>query len=132
MVYLHLKTCINVIPFLDSVDPFTITASPTQPRYVLNDRGKHTHRKLKLCHTYKYAYCRHMLYIPLFLTVSCSLSLGPLFFLSCFGVAVGMALLYYYGGKYNKYLPFFSFFPQRKKPEVIMSYGFSVLLNGFF
>lgn len=28
-----------------------------------------------------------------------SLSAGPLFFLSCFSLAVGLALLYYYGGK---------------------------------
>nr|ACI68861.1 Bcl10-interacting CARD protein [Salmo salar] len=56
-VYFSLPTRLRL---RDSVDPFTITASPTQPRYVLNDRG-------------------------------------PLFFLGCFGVAVGMALLYYYG-----------------------------------
>uniref|UniRef100_A0A8C7CX24 Caspase recruitment domain-containing protein 19 n=1 Tax=Oncorhynchus kisutch TaxID=8019 RepID=A0A8C7CX24_ONCKI len=74
-VYFSLPTRLRL---RDSVDPFTITASPTQPRYVLNDRG-------------------------------------PLFFLSCFGVAVGMALLYYYGGEYNKSLPFFFFLSPKKK-----------------
>ncbi|XP_021466159.2 caspase recruitment domain-containing protein 19-like [Oncorhynchus mykiss] len=56
-VYFSLPTRLRL---RDSIDPFTTAASPTQQRYVLNDRG-------------------HM------------------FFLSCFSVAVGVALLHYYG-----------------------------------
>nr|XP_057947598.1 caspase recruitment domain family, member 19 isoform X1 [Doryrhamphus excisus] len=87
-LHLHVEDVYYSLPtrlrLRDSADPFTYPTSAYKQRHVMNDKGKMT----EICVMRSNLHCGHVcMYIfP-----------GPLFFLGCFSLALGMAVVYYYG-----------------------------------
>ncbi|XP_058230260.1 caspase recruitment domain family, member 19 isoform X1 [Hemibagrus wyckioides] len=78
----------------ESADPVLRPAFRPTERYTLNQQGE-LQSLLKTRDTRDSVH--PVYYTDLSLSLSLSLTAGPLFFLSCFSAAVGAALLYYYG-----------------------------------